>query len=381
MQINNVFFKNNKVALSKADRYGRDFLYGIIKEQFALLGIDLSEFSGKKVVLKPNLLLKFAPERAATVHPDVVYAAAKLFVEAGADVMLAESPGGPYTQGALKGIYKTSGMEDAAEAAGFTLNYDTSFTEVSAEDGERSNHFTIINPILEADCIVNLCKLKSHSMALMTAAVKNLFGTVPGTLKVEYHSRFPRQEDFAAAMVDLTSYICKNKRVISVCDAIVGMEGNGPSAGKPKNIGCILASENPFALDLLASHIIGAGNDVMMIENGKKRGYMPKDISGLEILGENPESCLVKDFVLPDTHKRNILNHLPAFLEPRPVVVKSKCIGCGECARSCPQKIITIKNHKAHIDKSKCIKCYCCQELCKPAAIKIHRNILYRIIR
>ena len=381
MQINNVFFKNNKVALSKADRYDRDFLYGIIKEQFALLGIDLSEFSGKKVVLKPNLLLKFAPERAATVHPDVVYAAAKLFVEAGADVMLAESPGGPYTQGALKGIYKTSGMEDAAEAAGFTLNYDTSFTEVSAEDGERSNHFTIINPILEADCIVNLCKLKSHSMALMTAAVKNLFGTVPGTLKVEYHSRFPRQEDFAAAMVDLTSYICKNKRVISVCDAIVGMEGNGPSAGKPKNIGCILASENPFALDLLASHIIGAGNDVMMIENGKKRGYMPKDISGLEILGENPESCLVKDFVLPDTHKRNILNHLPAFLEPRPVVVKSKCIGCGECARSCPQKIITIKNHKAHIDKSKCIKCYCCQELCKPAAIKIHRNILYRIIR
>ncbi len=381
MQINNDFFKNNKVALSKADTYDREQLYGIIKEQFQLLGIDLAQFSGKKVVLKPNLLLKFSPERAATVHPDVVYAAAKLFVEAGANVILAESPGGPYTQGALKGIYKTSGMEQAASDAGFTLNYDTAYTEVTAEGGERSNHFCIINPILEADCIVNLCKLKSHSMALMTASVKNLFGTVPGTLKVEYHSRFPKQEDFAAAMVDLTSYLCKTKRVISVCDAIVGMEGNGPSAGNPKKIGCILSSENPFALDLLAAHIIGAGNSVAMIENGKKRGYMPESVSNLTVLGEKPESCLINDFVFPDTHKKHILNNLPAFLEPRPVVVKSKCIGCGECARSCPKKIITIKNRKAHIDKSKCIKCYCCQELCKPAAIKIHRNILYRIIR
>ena len=381
MQINNGFVKNNKVALSKADGYDRDALYTLIKDQLTLLGIDPAELSGKKVVLKPNLLLKFSPDRAATVHPDVVYAAAKIFVEAGAEVVLAESPGGPYTQLALKGIYKTSGMEDAARDAGFTLNYDTSFTEVSSEDGERSNHFSIINPILGADCIINLCKLKSHSMALMTAAVKNLFGTVPGTLKVEYHSRFPKQEDFAAAMVDLTAYVCKNKRVISICDAIIGMEGNGPSAGEPKKIGCILSSENPFALDLLAAHLIGAGNDVAMLENAKARGLMPSSVSELSVLGENVENCIVNGFVFPDTHKKNILNNLPAFLQPRPVVVKSKCIGCGECARSCPQKIITIKNKKAHIDKSKCIKCYCCQELCKPQAIKIHRSIIYRIVR
>ena len=381
MQINNGFVKNNKVALSKADGYDRDALYALIKDQLTLLGVDLTEFKGKKVVLKPNLLLKFAPERAATVHPDVVYAAAKIFIEAGASVLLAESPGGPYTQGALKGIYKTSGMEAVSLDLGFPLNLDTSFTEVSSEDGERSNHFSIINPILEADCIINLCKLKSHSMALMTAAVKNLFGTVPGTLKVEYHSRFPKHEDFAAAMVDLTAYICKNKRVISICDAIIGMQGNGPSAGEPKKIGCILSSENPFALDLLAAHLIGAGNDVAMLENAKARGLMPSSVSELSVLGEDPESCLVRDFVFPDTHKKNILNNLPAFLQPRPVVVKSKCIGCGECARSCPQKIITIKNKKAHIDKSKCIKCYCCQELCKPQAIKIHRSIIYRIVR
>lgn len=381
MQIYNDFFKNNKVALSKANTYDRELLYNVVKEQLTLLGIDLSDFSGKKVVLKPNLLLKFSPERAATVHPDVVFAAAKIFIEAGANVLLAESPGGPYTAGALRAIYKTSGMEKAAEDSGFALNYDTSYTEVVAEGGERSNHFSIIDPILEADCIVNLCKLKSHSMALMTAAVKNLFGTVPGTLKVEFHSRFPKHEDFAAAMVDLTSYLCKTKRIISICDAIVGMDGNGPSGGNPKKIGCIFSSENPFALDLLAAHIIGAGTSVTMLENAKRRGYMPSDVSELTVLGENPEGCIVKDFVFPDTHRKNKLNYLPAFLQPRPVVVKSKCIGCGECARSCPQKIITVKNRKARIDRKNCIKCYCCQELCKPGAIKIHRSIIYRIIK
>lgn len=380
MQNNNIFFESNRVALSRVSVYDRELLYSTLNEQFALLGIDPSGFKGKKVVLKPNLLLKFSPERCATVHPDVVFAAAKIFKEAGASVLLAESPGGPYTQSALKAIYKVSGMEKAAEDAGFALNFDTSYTEVVAEGGERSNHFSIIDPILEADCIINLCKLKSHSMALMTAAVKNLFGVVPGTLKVEYHSRFPRHEDFAAAIVDLTSYICKTKRVISVCDAVTGMDGNGPSAGKPKEIGCILSSENPFALDLLAAHIINAGDSVVMLENAKARGYIPNDISGLDISGEDPEKCLIKDFVFPDTHKKNKLNMLPSFLEPRPVVVKSKCIGCGECARSCPQRVITIKKHKAKIDRKKCIKCYCCQELCKPGAVKIHRSLIYKIV-
>ncbi len=381
MQTGNEFFKNNKAAISKADNYDREMLYDLIIKQFDLLGIDLSEFKYKKVVLKPNLLMRFAPEKAVTVHPDVVFAVAKIFIEAGASVLLAESPGGPYTQGHLRTVYKTSGMEKASKDVGFELNYDTSYTEVNTTGGQRSNKFCIINPILEADCIVNLCKLKTHSMALMTAAVKNLFGTVPGTLKVEYHSRFPKNEDFAAAIVDLTAYICKTKKVISVCDAIIGMEGNGPSGGNPKKIGCIISSENPFALDLLASHIIGTDNSVTMIENAKARGFIPEDISDLEIYGDGPENFVVKDFILPDTHKKNILNHLPSFLQPRPKVVKKICIGCGECARSCPQKIITIKKHKAHIDRKKCIKCYCCQELCRPGAIKIHRSFIYKIVK
>ena len=374
------FYNEKKVAFLKAEKYGREEMYERVAKLLSELGFDSNEYRGKKVVLKPNLLLRFSPDRAATVHPDVVYAAGRVFKEAGAEVILAESPGGPYTIGALRGIYKTSGMEEAGVDAGFVLNYDTSYEELTAEGGERSNHFSIIKPILEADLVVNLCKLKSHSMAMMTSAVKNLFGVIPGTQKVEYHSRFPRHEDFAAAVVDLTSFICKNKKVLSICDAIIGMEGNGPSAGNPRKIGCIIASENPFALDTLCAHIIGAGESVPMLENAKKRGYAPNGIEGLQLFGDNLEEMVIKDFVFPDTHKKNKLSYLPKFLQPHPKVNKKECIGCGECARSCPQKVIEIKNKKASINLGGCIRCYCCQELCKPGAIKIHRSIVYRIV-
>ena len=374
------FAENRKAAVIRAEEYGNEVIYEKLKAILNMLDFRAEEYYGKKVVLKPNLLLKFAPERAATVHPSVVYAAGKIFADAGASVLLAESPGGPYTPGILKSIYKVSGMEEAARAGGFELNYDTSFEEVRTDGGERSNHFDIIKPILDADLIVDLCKLKSHSMATMTAAVKNLFGVIPGTRKVEFHSRFPKHEDFAASVVGLTSFICKNKKVLSICDAIIGMEGNGPSGGKPKKIGCLLASENPFALDLLCAYIIGAQNTVPMLENAKKRGYAPADISGLMLSGDDPRELVIKDFRFPDTHKLHKLDFLPKFLQPHPKVNKKKCIGCGECARSCPQKVIKIENGKAMLSLKNCIRCYCCQELCKLGAITIHRSLVYRIV-
>ncbi len=371
----------NKVAILSADDYDNEKMYLLMKEQLKLLGFDAYAFAGKTVMLKPNLLLKFAPERAATVHPSLVYAIGRVFVEAGARVILAESPGGPYTAGILRGIYKTSGMQDASESAGFELNFDTSEFSVICEQGERSKHFNFIKPLQNADLVVNLCKLKSHSMATMTAGVKNLFGTIPGTQKVEFHSRFPKHKDFASALVDLTSCICSNVPVLTFCDAVIGMEGNGPSAGEPRKIGCIIASENPFALDLLCAHIIGAGNTVPMLENAKSRGMMPRTVSGLEVVGDSPERFVIRDFKFPDTHKKSKIDYLPRFLSPHPKVNKNLCIGCGECARSCPQKVITIVGHKAHISLKSCIRCYCCQELCKPAAIKIHRSWVYRLVR
>lgn len=370
-----------EVALSAVDEYDVELIKEAVLGQMKLIGFFPEEWKGKRVVLKPNLLLKFDPSRAATVHPTLVQAVGSIFVEAGADVILAESPGGPYNRTALDGIYSVSGMKAAADAAGFELNYDFSAKEFGAPEGERSKVFNIITPIYDADLIVDLCKLKSHSMATMTAGVKNLFGVIPGLEKVQFHARFREMEDFAPAVVDLTSAIASRTPMLTVCDAIVGMEGNGPSGGRPRKIGCILSSMNPFALDGVCAEIIGAGNNVPMLENGRSRGFLPSSPEKYNVLGDSIDRFRISDFEFPDTTKKGILKRLPKFLEPRPVIDKKKCIGCGECARSCPQKTIVIKDRKAHIVKSNCIKCYCCQELCKIQAVRIHKSLIFKLIR
>ena len=375
------FAADIRVALTRSEDYTQENIDACVEKLTSLLEFDFSAWAGKRVVIKPNLLLKFTPERAATAHPSIVEAIGRMFVRAGADVLLAESPGGPYNSVALEGIYSASGMKQAAENAGFALNRDFSSRIFTAPEGVKVKEFNVITPIHEADLIVNVCKLKSHTMATMTAGIKNLYGVIPGTEKVEFHARFPEMKDFAPAVVDLTSAIVARTPMLTICDAVVGMEGNGPSAGEPRKIGCILASMNPFALDGVCGEIIGVGDRSPMLEEAKRRGYLPATPENYRVLGENVESVKVSDFVFPDTTKKGILQKLPAFLEPRPVIVKNKCVGCGECARCCPQKAIVISNRKAKINAKQCVKCYCCQELCKIQAVKIHRSFVYKLIR
>ncbi|MBR2460653.1 MAG: DUF362 domain-containing protein, partial [Clostridia bacterium] len=294
------FFDDVRVSLLRADEYDADALGKKVLCQLDALELNPGDWAGKRVVLKPNLLLRFSPERAATVHPALVQAVGRIFVDAGAEVILAESPGGPYNSMALEGIYSTSGMKRAAEAAGFELNRDFTWRVFKAPEGEKIKEFDVITPIHDADLIINLCKLKSHTMATMTAGVKNLFGVIPGTEKVEFHARFRDMNDFSAAVVDLTSAIASRTPMLTFCDAIVGMEGNGPSAGEPRKIGCLLASMNPFALDGVCGEIIGVEDRCPMLREAKRRGFLPESPENYRVIGERISDVAIKDFVFPD---------------------------------------------------------------------------------
>jgi uncharacterized protein (DUF362 family) len=94
------------------------------------------------------------------------------------------------------------------------------------------------------DAIIDFCKLKSHGMMGMSAAAKNLFGVIPGTMKPEYHFRFPDMRDFARMLVDINDYFAEKVK-ITLVDAVEGMEGNGPTKGTPRHIGVLLASASP----------------------------------------------------------------------------------------------------------------------------------------
>ena len=287
----------DKVALLSCDTYDSSLIYEKLSEGFSLSGITSDLISGKKVAIKPNLLLAYSPDKAATTHPAVVEAAVRLAYDMGAsEVSIVESPGGIYTPASLRLVYKTCGMTEAAERSGAKLNFDVSSSDRYYPDGVTSKSFQIIDPLWDADVIINVCKLKTHNLSALTCATKNLFGSVPGVTKFEMHARFKKQPEFFSMLIDLCQMLCKTHTVLNICDAIVGMEGNGPSAGSPRKIGALLVSRSPFCLDLAAAEIANLSGSVEMINIAAKRGLCPKNVSKLEIVGEKLEALKVEDF-------------------------------------------------------------------------------------
>ncbi len=351
--------------------------------------------AGEKIMLKVNLLTLAEPERAITTHPSVVEAIGRMVVAAGASGTVIDSPGGghDYRESVLKSVYQKSGMSGAAQNAGLALNYDTTYQAASFPEGRLIKHFEILTPLIEADGVINLCKLKTHTYMGMTGAVKNHFGAIPGQTKAGYHAKLNDTARFAQMLLDLSA--CVGSR-LSIMDAVIGMEGNGPNSGDPRPIGLLLAATNPLALDLVASEVLQlprAMNPVLA--EAEKWGLQPTQMADVELIGADIAGLRIADFKFPQAIHPAAglanLNWWQSLLTPlyrpgltaRPIVKNDRCVGCGVCRQACPMKAITIegdgKKH-AHIDDSKCIRCYCCHEMCPRDAIELRPGWVSRLL-
>ena len=344
---------------------------------------------GMCVVIKVNLVSAMKPEQAATTHPTLLCELTKMLVSRGAHVVLGDSPGGLYTSAHVNHVYDLSGMHDC-EAVGAELNQDFSQKDASFPEAVCAKKFTYTSYLDRADAIIDFCKLKTHGMMGLTNAVKNYFGVVPGTMKPEYHYKYPQIADFSNMLIDLGLYF---KPRICICDAVVGMEGNGPTQGSPRKIGCLLASESASKLDLLAAKLIGLKiDDVPTLQAAKLRGLIPETAEALEIAGD-AAPFLIPDFkTMPAQssvffHKAGtgvigkiVDTFLFRALTPCPKVKKNACIGCGKCARICPAKAITMENKLPTIDRKACIHCFCCQEFCPKGAMSVYRPAIARLL-
>ena len=207
-----------------------------------------------RVLVKPNLVAKHAPEKAVTTHPAVLDAVCAALRRRGVEsITVADSPGGLYNPAVMKSIYKASGLLAVCERHG-ALAYTACEAAPRKTDGVRVKEFSLLRPVLEADFIIDLPKVKTHVMTGMSCAVKNLFGTVPGLQKAEFHMRFPEKEPFGEMLVDL----CETVRPqLIIADGVLAMEGDGPAGGTPRALGLELGGEDAYAVDLAVCRLMG----------------------------------------------------------------------------------------------------------------------------
>ena len=339
---------------------------------------------GMRVAIKVNLVTAMRPERSATTHPQLICAFTRMLTQRGAQVVVGDSPGGLYNAQHVGRVYAATGMT-AVESAGGVLNRDFSEAEARNPRGTVCRGFRYTAYLDRADVIINFCKLKSHGMMALSCGAKNMFGAIPGTIKPEYHFRYPDPRDFARMIVDLDEYFAPR---LTIVDAVVGMEGDGPSSGQKREVGVLFASEAPYRLDRALCKFIGMPEErVPTIAAAVERGVLPEK-GKVDVIGDPlPE---IRPFTLPKTAEADFSSHVPGFLRglfkpvadkwltARPVVGEG-CVGCGKCAESCPAHTIRIVKGRAVIDKGGCIRCFCCHEMCPIHVIDIRQNPLLRL--
>ncbi len=337
---------------------------------------------GAKVFVKVNLVREMAPERCGTTHPEVAVALCRRLTEVASCVTVGDSCAGLYTNGMLSGVYAKCGMTQVEERTGAILNRD--FGTVQAEIGGKVlSSSEIIAAFVNADVVVNVTKLKTHSFTGYTGAVKNLFGLIPGLVKVEMHSRFPNLPDFADLLVDICEY-ARPKIVLNVIDAVWGMDGDGPTNGKPKYMGRIMCSADPYALDAVAVKLFAEPQDMPVLRAAMDRGLLRRDLSEVRFDFEAWER--VEDFDLPAVDRMDFFADQPRWINrlAKRYMVKrvhpdKSCRGCGKCALHCPAHAIRVVKGRARVDQKKCIHCYCCQELCPFDAVRFRTSLVYKV--
>jgi len=381
---------SDKVFLKSLKTYNQTDVDEAIEKLFDDCGIDELLSDKRHILLKPNLLMKARPDEAVTTNPAVIAAVIKsIRRRTDAEIVIADSPGGTYNKLRMASVYETCGIEQFDGRDGVTVNRDYTSRPSEFSDGDTRKQFDLIEPYYNADIIFNLAKLKTHEMSGMTGAVKNNFGFIPGLMKPEVHCLIPDKDDFCDFICRLAEFVAP---AVNVVDAVVGMEGDGPSGGRPRTFGFIGVSRSPFLLDRVMCHLIGFEvGSALTVKASVKRGLAPENIADIEVCGDTElMNDPITDLLMPKSRDTDFVNSVPKFLRKptrkflekaaaHPKIDVSKCVGCGRCAEICPQQTIKIADKKAVIEYKKCIRCFCCHEVCPMRAIDVKRSRVWKI--
>lgn len=327
------------------------------------------QLSGKQVLIKPNVLRSAAPGEGITTHPAVLRAVVDRVAEEGAgEIIVGDNPG-LFNYGANEKTFEETGL--MAAARGFYQNIGTDSVKVDFNPAFMSS-VSVSRIAMEADIIISLPKFKTHGLTVMTGAIKNSYGLLPGAQKAKLHQAAGSPERFHEAVVDVFKLRVPD---LFIVDAVLGMEGNGPASPDIREIGKILASDNAVALDSVIAQMMGLDpGKLPFLRKACEDGLGEYSPDAIQLTGDLEP---IPDFVLPPLGgEANFKNpDLQEALSQRARLLPRAsewCTSCETCVEQCPVGALSMGDDGLpHADAEACITCFCCQEICPEKAMTL----------
>ncbi|NLF18090.1 MAG: DUF362 domain-containing protein [Lentisphaerae bacterium] len=363
------------VAAVRCDSYADDAIDAALRLTLAPFGGMAAVVKpGQTVLLKPNLLSPRPPEQAVTTHPALVAALVRACRQAGAvRIWVGDSPAGEHADAAL---WEATGMARAVSAAGGELR---SFRGAAAPVPCGKRHIPVPEWLSQVDVVISVPKLKTHLLTLLTCAMKNVYGLIPGETKSLYHGDYPSPRRMAAFLVDVYAAL---RPALTIVDAVEALEGDGPATGVPRHLGLLLAGRDGVAIDACCAGCLDlTPSEVPMVAMAARRGLGVADLRQIDLCGDGVEVLQAARLRRP---RGRWLQRLPEgpfrwltrLATYRPEIDQERCVRCGICAQTCSQQAIPRTDGRYHIDRARCILCMCCLESCPKHAIGVRSPVL-----
>ena len=278
------------VILKKCESYEFDLVKNKVNEIFTEAKLLDKITNNTNVFVKLNLVGPFDPSLGITTHHIVVKAVLDILNTKTKNIIIGDNPA---TRDQIATL-KKCGIYDVIKEYDCKILEPTVFTTITNSNPQIYSEFEVSKQMIDADILINIPKLKTHTLAYMTVAEKNFFGLIYGLNKSAWHVKANNPLHFGNAINDLYGALLesyKGKTIFHLCDGVLGLEGEGPSsAGDPKYANALLASYDAISLDRVACELVKLDQNKIYITNiGQERGYGEGDLSKINIIGDKLE--------------------------------------------------------------------------------------------
>jgi uncharacterized protein (DUF362 family)/NAD-dependent dihydropyrimidine dehydrogenase PreA subunit len=327
------------------------------------------KISGKKVVIKPNVLRTSKAEEHIVTNPALLRAVIEKVEELSpAEIVVGDNPG-LFDYGDNENSFEKTGLMAAAK--GYYKNLGDT-TQHLPFNPDFMPEIGVSKEIMDADILISLPKFKTHGLTVMTGAIKNSYGILPGAQKARLHQLAGTPERFHELIVEVFRLRVPD---FFIMDAVVGMEGNGPASPELREIGLILAADNAVALDAVVARMMGIDPArLRFLQKAKAFVLGDFDSEMIEIEGKMQ---VLPNFKLPPlggeaiAGNQAILQLMNSKAYVKPKADPTLCTACGACIEHCPVAALTLQETIPVVDADICIACFCCQEICPEKAMSL----------